>query len=134
MNSNSEDIIYIIPVQRIITEQGVLYENVSFPNWKCVNGMYCIEWEDKHFIVAPCEVVFSRKVTRLENIDPYDYAYLKRGDRTQDYVKACKTLLNIDLEANTRPQFRDGINPNKDIRKGYVPKKNQKHNNQEGDK
>lgn len=84
---------------------------------------FVITFNGIDYIFPKDKVIETPRFTREQNIPFGEYQYRTHSDKHTEFFEPVKEYFGIDMKENYAAQFRDGINPHKDIN-GSIFKEN----------
>jgi uncharacterized protein (TIGR02145 family) len=76
---------------------------------------FIITYNNIDYIIPDDKAIETPRFTREQNIPFGEYQYRTHSDKTTEYFEPVEKYFGIDMKENYSAQFRDGINPHKDI-------------------
>lgn len=107
---------YLIITKQTVTPDGyIFFFGVSWENYIKTSQGYDIVVDGAYYPIPKDNAIESTRFTRSENTALNDHQYNKKADKIGNYFPVVDALLGIDMKLNYSAQFKDGINPHRDI-------------------
>jgi len=123
--NNGDDIDYSInelfgAVSMYNNDENNVYETTLI---EIISDDFVITYNGIDYVFPKDKVIETPRFTREQNIPFGEYQYRTHSDKHTEFFEPVKEHFGIDMKENYAAQFRDGINPHKDIN-GSIFKEN----------
>lgn len=116
---------YLVTTEQFEVDGELFYEGVSWKEYVLseTKDNYIITYNSIEYLIPVDKVIETPRFTREQNIPFGEYQYRTHSDKHTEFFEPVKEYFGIDMKDNYAAQFRDGINPHKDIN-GSIFKEN----------